>query len=474
MFGVNSWFDSRELSTTNDDFIHLVPELCHVHPLPASIWKQVVWIPSVLHRLNGMLVAEELRLLIHKETQIGTDYLPGAVNISTVWRPIRIQHPVKVTRSQVLSRIIPDPRLLLKSFKPSKFAELLDQDSSLIWNFDFGDSDSENSSSTTDSNISPQCLTVEEVTENHQNVDNESTLSPSLDTSANFESNNSIDERTRKWMELASESPDSSPTFNLELYNLSFDAANPSTLSVYGPSPGLILEALTLAKARDGFDMERLETIGDSILKLIISVYVYGETSDQRSDEGRLSLMRTRQICNKHLFLLGQRKAIGEFISAQRFDVMSNFLLPASQIPVTNDETNMYVQQLVPMKNVADCMESLIGVYLLTTGIKGAIKAMNWMGLKTVPKGDNRTFNEVNGIPILSPSIISSGMDEDKELALAHLYAGLESFEKRLRYTFKNKALLVEAFTHPSYIPNRITNCYQRLEFLGDAVLGTL
>jgi endoribonuclease Dicer len=89
------------------------------------------------------------------------------------------------------------------------------------------------------------------------------------------------------------------------------------------------------------------------------------------------------------------------------------------------------------------------------------------------------TFNEINGFPIL-PTLFGSSTSEDdtqnekkNEDALSQLYSGLDSFEKRLRYTFKNKALLIEALTHASYIPNRITNCYQRLEFLGDAVLGT-
>lgn len=31
---------------------------------------------------------------------------------------------------------------------------------------------------------------------------------------------------------------------------------------------------------------------------------------------------------------------------------------------------------------------------------------------------------------------------------------------------------MFQAFTHPSYTPNGITECYQRLEFLGDAILG--
>ena len=36
------------------------------------------------------------------------------------------------------------------------------------------------------------------------------------------------------------------------------------------------------------------------------------------------------------------------------------------------------------------------------------------------------------------------------------------------------KALLLEAFTHPTYYDNTITGSYQRLEFLGDAILDFL
>ena len=39
---------------------------------------------------------------------------------------------------------------------------------------------------------------------------------------------------------------------------------------------------------------------------------------------------------------------------------------------------------------------------------------------------------------------------------------------------FKDRSYLLQAFAHASYYPNRLTDCYQRLEFLGDAVLDYL
>jgi len=45
--------------------------------------------------------------------------------------------------------------------------------------------------------------------------------------------------------------------------------------------------------------------------------------------------------------------------------------------------------------------------------------------------------------------------------------------EKAIGYSFRNKVFLTEALTHPSYI-NPNSESYQRLEFLGDAVLDLL
>lgn len=44
--------------------------------------------------------------------------------------------------------------------------------------------------------------------------------------------------------------------------------------------------------------------------------------------------------------------------------------------------------------------------------------------------------------------------------------------ENILNYKFKDRAYMLQALTHPSYTRNNITTSYQRLEFLGDAVIG--
>ena len=52
-----------------------------------------------------------------------------------------------------------------------------------------------------------------------------------------------------------------------------------------------------------------------------------------------------------------------------------------------------------------------------------------------------------------------------------------EKLEQTLGYRFDERTLLTRALTHPSFLhETRGENCgdYQRLEFLGDAVLGIL
>lgn len=54
----------------------LVPELCAIHPIPASLWRKAVCLPSVLYRLHCLLTAEELRAQTAIEAGVGARTLP--------------------------------------------------------------------------------------------------------------------------------------------------------------------------------------------------------------------------------------------------------------------------------------------------------------------------------------------------------------------------------------------------------------
>lgn len=54
----------------------LVPELCAIHPIPASLWRKAVCLPSILYRLHCLLIAEELRSQTATEAGVGAQTLP--------------------------------------------------------------------------------------------------------------------------------------------------------------------------------------------------------------------------------------------------------------------------------------------------------------------------------------------------------------------------------------------------------------
>lgn len=89
---------------------------------------------------------------------------------------------------------------------------------------------------------------------------------------------------------------DSNPskfTYHSDSNLFSFDF-QPELENHAGPSPSLILQALTMSNANDGINLERLETIGDSFLKYAITTYLY--CTYDNIHEGKLSHLRSKQV----------------------------------------------------------------------------------------------------------------------------------------------------------------------------------
>ncbi|GAH14113.1 unnamed protein product, partial [marine sediment metagenome] len=73
--------------------------------------------------------------------------------------------------------------------------------------------------------------------------------------------------------------------------------------------------------------------------------------------------------------------------------------------------------------------------------------------------------------------IITTKQEGDTIILKKENYLMLNRFEKKLDYKFKNRMLLKEALTHPSFQKNSLkdkTLNNQRLEFLGDSILDLI
>lgn len=53
----------------------LVPELCTIHPFPASLWRAAVCLPCILYRINALLLADEIRRQVSVDLGLGTKML---------------------------------------------------------------------------------------------------------------------------------------------------------------------------------------------------------------------------------------------------------------------------------------------------------------------------------------------------------------------------------------------------------------
>ena len=146
------------------------------------------------------------------------------------------------------------------------------------------------------------------------------------------------------------------------------------------------------------------------------------------------------------------------------------------------DESSAKACQIIRDKSVADCVEALIGAFFEHGGIEQALKIMKWFGITCFYKdsetqGNNsscRSRSKYADFPKPVTALFRQNPDTLRFVNEQYEKSRFSSLESRLQYTFKEKSFLIQAFTHMSYYKNRATDCYQRLEFLGDALLDFL
>ena len=141
----------------------------------------------------------------------------------------------------------------------------------------------------------------------------------------------------------------------------------------------------------------------------------------------------------------------------------------------TNRHNRYSLRQYVRIndKSLADTVESLLGCYLEHSGQIGALICMKHLGLDEKGRFEKADLPEDALLPHCMENDNERKMAKEKlDILLSRI--NVAEVEKIIGYTFKEKSFVLQSLTHASYITNGITPSYERLEFLGDAVLDYL
>ncbi|CAN1351385.1 Endoribonuclease Dicer homolog 3a [Linum perenne] len=246
-------------------------------------------------------------------------------------------------------------------------------------------------------------------------------------------------------------------------------------------SCSLILEAISTRRCCENFSFERLELLGDSVLKYAVGCHLFLKYHDQH--EGQLSGSRSHVVCNSTLHKFGTKRKIQEYIRDGAFDprrwvapgqqslrpVPCKCGLGTSEVPLDakfqTEDPKIKVgiscdmgHRWMGSKTVSDCVEAIIGAYYVAGGLVAAVHVMKWIGIDLE----------------LDPSCVRQAVASASSRTDIQSDNEVKSLESALGYTFNAKFLLLEAMTHPSMQKQGVNYCYQRLEFLGDSVLDLL
>ncbi|KAG9129978.1 hypothetical protein Leryth_007097 [Lithospermum erythrorhizon] len=243
----------------------------------------------------------------------------------------------------------------------------------------------------------------------------------------------------------------------------------------------LILEALTTLRCNESFSMERLELLGDSILKYTVSCHLF--LKYPKFHEGQLSSRRSSAVRNSTLHKLGTDRKLQGYIrdgafEPRRWKAPGQRSIRASPCDhgVDTREVPLDIKKITEdpkivsgkccdrghrwmgSKTISDCLEALIGAYYVGGGLIAALQLMKWFSIDAE----------------VEPFLVEEAIKRASLHSWTPKSKDIETLESKIGYRFTVRGLLLEAITHATTNEKDGGYCYQRLEFLGDAVLDIL
>lgn len=216
----------------------------------------------------------------------------------------------------------------------------------------------------------------------------------------------------------------------------------------------LVSEAMTIPMAGDR-NYQRLEFFGDNILKLYSSLQVFVDYP--LHPESLLSIHRDRIVNNACLQRATRSLGLDQFLTRHRFSG------PEWRAGVSKEtqSTDMPSRKNLSSKVLADVIESLLAAASLTASNEGEADTSVVAALKLfIPEVSWRTIAEnLNQVQVQEDNS-GPGLDQ------------LAKVESMIGYSFQHRSLLAESLTQSGVRSAVLT--YNRLEFLGDAVLDDI
>eukprot|EP00112_Aurelia_sp_Birch-Aquarium-sp1_P021180 Seg563.3 transcript_id=Seg563.3/GoldUCD/mRNA.D3Y31 product="Endoribonuclease Dicer" protein_id=Seg563.3/GoldUCD/D3Y31 len=281
----------------------LVPEeLCLLHPIPAHLWKQVVTIPVILYRLSCLLLVHELQSELCTEMCLSVPDQEPQVDA-------RIDHVLHEAH-------------ILKKF--SGF--------SVVENTVYSLNAKVHNTSECSSQSKSECDTLA----------SEVPVERKKDCSGDAESRYSLAEAGEKLEKGPPNEMSYSDTTEKAIeritrdfqYHLGNDslAENPwlkikerKLHEIEAPPLSLILVAMTSPEAKDMFNYERLEFLGDAFINTLITIQLF--LSNDKATEHILSLRKSAVVSNMSLYEMGEHRNIWRYELEEIFDFKSNPLI---------------------------------------------------------------------------------------------------------------------------------------------------
>nr|CAD1831898.1 unnamed protein product [Ananas comosus var. bracteatus] len=225
-----------------------------------------------------------------------------------------------------------------------------------------------------------------------------------------------------------------------------------------------ILEALTTEKCLERLSLERFEVLGDAFLKYAVGRHCF--VSFQGLDEGQLTRMRSAIVNNSNLCELAIKKKLQSRFNLNfhwpdlfGLTILASFLLleVSFQICILLFENVVFLLVYIRDQPFDPTQFFALGRPCNVVCNADTESSIHQMGT------DSGSDRPESGIVYESSKNILSHCDV---ITVAKL-------EELIGYTFKYKGLILQALVHASY-SNHPGGCYQKLEFLGDAVLEYL